>query len=287
MILTLTEIIQKSVWCVKGSLGPSIHVCNRWNCGNLGKNYVTVWTAWIAISSVKHFEQKLSWELAQAPRHEMIQLGWWEFYFTHTQHPLFIVPAVNIIRLQDNNYLANEGNHNWRRPCMLPPCFDTNPRPLLIFQGVSQRLQHVAGNHEFQMEEGRKIENKNFREPLINASGETPGNNLGSNWPKQSRKWEKSIRATKSCFVSNLCAAPQEFPGPAYTLLASDVPWVQKVGQGGRSLEELSWTRIKGAFSEEKLGSRVGHYATEGCTQTKTCSDSWPFGPTTSSLLMS
>ena len=71
---------------------------------------------------------------------------------------------------------------------MLPPCFDTNPRPLLIFQGVSLRLQHVAGNHEFQMEEGRKIENKNFREPLINASGETPGNNLGSNWPKQKRK---------------------------------------------------------------------------------------------------
>ena len=39
-----------------------------------------------------------------------------------------------------------------------------------------------------ELEEGRKIENKDFREPLINASGETLGNNLGSNWPKQSRK---------------------------------------------------------------------------------------------------
>ena len=71
-------------------------------------------------------------------------------------------------------------------------------------------LQEIMNVKFLEMEEGRKIENKNFREPLINASGETPGNNLGSNWPKQSRKWEKiHPRHQKLFCFQPLCRSPR------------------------------------------------------------------------------
>ena len=41
-------------------------------------------------------------------------------------------------------------------------------------------------------------------------------------------KW-KVGKISKSCFVSKFSAAPQEFPGPAYTR-ASGEPWVEKLG---------------------------------------------------------
>ena len=79
----------------------------------------------LAISSVKYFEQKTSWELVEARQHEMIhgnsdftshtlhsQLG----KSTHTQHPLFIVHGGGVVKIlrRDNNYpsAANEGNYN-------------------------------------------------------------------------------------------------------------------------------------------------------------------------------
>ena len=58
-------------------------------------------------------------------------------------------------------------------------------------------------------------------------------------------KW-KVRKISRSCFVSKFSAAPKEFPGPAFTLLASDVPWVGKGRYQGAGSKGQFWRENKG-----------------------------------------
>ena len=103
------ETKEKFFFWVSSSIHES---CNRWNCGNLRKNYVTVWTA-------RNFQCEIFWakNFLRTGRSAPARDDPWEFRFYLTHHPLFIVHGGGVVKIlrRDNNYpsaAANEGNYN-------------------------------------------------------------------------------------------------------------------------------------------------------------------------------
>ena len=138
-------------------VSQSIHESNRWSYGNSSEIYVTVSTVSFAISSVKYFEQKLSWDRVAWEDRSLL----WEDFTSNTT-PSHGGALVHCPAWENNRTAwqlpssANEGNYNCRRTTLHAALLWHHPLPSLPF--TRWIMSHYKVWLEFSVSQTRQVQ---------------------------------------------------------------------------------------------------------------------------------